>query len=124
MAMGRRNRRQRQKDLWVAAVDMPKTAAHPFYRQLNKLLDEHGFDVFVEGLCERFYAPTMGRPSLTPGLYFRSLLIGYFEGIDSERGIGWRIPATFSPHPSGLSMELRLEPMELRPGEEPRVRHH
>ncbi len=96
MAMGRRNRRQRQKDLWVAAVDMPKTAAHPFYHQLNELLDEHGFDHFVEGLCEKFYAPTMGRPSLTPGLYFRSLLIGYFEGIDSERGIGWRIADSLS----------------------------
>ena len=88
MAMGRR---QRQKDLWVAAVDMPQTAAHPFYRKLNGLLDEHGFDRFVEGLCEKFYAPTMGRSSLALGIYFRTLLIGYFEGLDSERGIGWRI---------------------------------
>ncbi len=96
MAMGRRGRRQRQKDLWVAAVDMPKTAAHPFYRKLNDLLDEHGFDRFVEGLCEKFYAPTMGRPSLVPGMYFRTLLIGYFEGIDSERGIGWRIADSLS----------------------------
>ena len=96
MAMGRRGRRQRQKDLWVAAVDMPKTAAHPFYRKLNELLDDHGFDAFVEGLCGKFYAPTMGRPSLAPGIYFRSLLIGYFEGIDSERGIGWRIADSLS----------------------------
>ncbi len=96
MAMGRRKRRQRQKDLWVAVCDMPRTAAHPFYRKLNELLDEHGFDHFVEGLCEKFYAPTMGRPSLVPGIYFRSLLIGYFEGIDSERGIGWRIGDSLS----------------------------
>ena len=75
---------------------MPRTAAHPFYRKLNELLDEHGFDHFVEGLCEKFYTPTMGRPSLVPGIYFRSLLIGYFEGIDSERGIGWRIGDSLS----------------------------
>jgi hypothetical protein len=62
MAMGRRERRQRQKDLWVAAADLPKTAAHPFYQRLNKLLDEHGFDAFAEQRCEKFYAPKMGRP--------------------------------------------------------------
>ena len=66
--MGRRGRRQ--QSLWVAAVDMPKTAAHALYRKLIELLDEHGFDAFVEGLCEKFHAPTMGRPSLAPGTYF------------------------------------------------------
>ena len=71
MAMGRRNRRQRQKGLWVAAADLPQTAAHPFYHRLNKLLDEHGFDEFAEQRCEKFYAAHMGRPSLTPGNYFR-----------------------------------------------------
>ena len=96
MAMGRRGGGQRQKDLWAAAVDMPKTAAHPFYRKLNELLDEQGFDRFVEGLCEKFYAPAMGRPSLAPGIYFRTLLIGHFEGIDSERGIGWRMADSLS----------------------------
>lgn len=96
MAMGRRKQRQRQKDLWVAAGELPRSAAHPFYRKLNELLDEHGFDPWVEGLCEKFYAPTMGRPSLSPGMYFRTLLIGYFEGIDSERGIGWRIGDSLS----------------------------
>ena len=88
--MGRRNRRQRQKGLWVAAADLPHTAAHPFYRRLNELLDEHGFDEFSEQRCAKFYAPRMGRPSLTPGSYFRCLLVGYFEGIDGERGIAWR----------------------------------
>jgi transposase len=83
MPLGRRSGRQRQKDLWVAAVELPKTAGHPFYSRLSKLLDEHEFDVFVEGRCEKLYAEKMGRPSLTPGLYFRSLLIGDLEGLDS-----------------------------------------
>ena len=64
--------------------------AHPFYEQLNRVLEERGFDEFVEQQCAGFYAEKMGRPSLAPGRYFRLLLIGYFEGIDSERGIAWR----------------------------------
>ena len=91
MAMGRRKRRERQKDLWIAAGELPISGGHPFYRRLSELLDKHEFDAFVEALCEKFYAAKMGRPSLTPGIYFRSLLIGYFEGIDSERGLAWRI---------------------------------
>jgi len=94
--MGRRRRRQRQKPLWVATVDLPNTAAHPFYRRLNELLDEHGFDAFAERCCEKFYAEQMGRPSLAPGIYFRSLLIGYFEGLDSERLIAWRLADSIS----------------------------
>ena len=90
MAMGSRGKRQRQHELWVAASDLPATAAHPFYRQVNALLDEHYFDAFVEGLCQPFYARTIGRPGLAPGIYFRLLLVGYFEGVDSERGIAWR----------------------------------
>ncbi len=96
MAMGRRKRRERQRDLWVAAGELPKSGGHPFYRRLSELLDEHDFDTFVEGLCEKFYAVKMGRPSLTPGIYFRTLLIGYFEGIDSERGLAWRIADSLS----------------------------
>ena len=94
--MGRRKRRERQRDLWVAAGELPKSGGHPFYRRLSELLDEHDFDTFVEGLCEKFYAVKMGRPSLTPGIYFRTLLIGYFEGIDSERGLAWRIADSLS----------------------------
>src|SRR6266568_1882047 len=90
MAMGSRRKRQRQHELWVAASDLPSTVAHPFYERVNALLDDHYFDAFVEGLCQPFYARTMGRPSLTPGIYFRLLLVGYFEGVDSERGIAWR----------------------------------
>jgi transposase len=67
--MGTRRKRQRQHELWVAAADLPATAAHPFYDRLNALLDEHHFDAFVEGLCHPFYAATMGRPSVAPGIY-------------------------------------------------------
>jgi hypothetical protein len=80
MAMGKRKRRARQSSMWVAAQDLPRSAAHPFYRRLNRVLDEAQFDTFVEGACVTFYAPVMGRPSLTPGRYFRLLLLGYFEG--------------------------------------------
>ena len=79
-----------QSPLWVVTSDLPKSPGHPFYTRLNALLDTHGFDRFVEQLCRRFYASVMGRPSLAPGRYFRLLLLGYFEGIDSERGIAWR----------------------------------
>jgi transposase len=79
-----------QSPLWIATSDLPKSPSHPFYARLNALLDEASFDQFVEKKCQRFYAPVMGRPSLAPGRYFRLLLVGYFEGIDSERGIAWR----------------------------------
>ncbi len=90
MAMGRRsNRRQRQ--LWVETQALAKSPGHPFYERLSKILDKHGFDRFIEEQCARFYATRMGRPSLAPAVYFRLLLIGFFEGIDSERGIAWRL---------------------------------
>ena len=79
-----------QSPLWVVTADLPKSPGHPFFVRLNALLDAHDFDQFVEKKCRRFYASAMGRPSLTPGRYFRLLLLGYFEGIDSERGIAWR----------------------------------
>jgi transposase len=90
MAMGTRRKRRRQESLWVPVAELPSTAAHPFYQRLNQILDDAHFDDFVETACQRFYAPTMGRPSLAPGIYFRLLLLGYFEGLDSERGIAWR----------------------------------
>jgi transposase len=90
MAMGRRKARARTPGLWIATNELPQTGGHPFYQRLNQVLDTHGFDEFVEAQCAAFYADTVGRPSLTPGTYFRLLLIGYFEGIDSERGIAWR----------------------------------
>jgi transposase len=88
MAMG--TRQSEQASMWVATAELPKSPGHPFYTRLNALLDANDFDEFVEGQCVRFYAPVMGRPSLAPGRYFRLLLVGYFEGIDSERGIAWR----------------------------------
>lgn len=89
MAIGKRKRGQ-QETLWIPTGAVPKPPAHPFYKRLNSILSKHGFDEFVEQACAKFYAPKMGRPGLIPGIYFRLLLIGYFEGLDSERGIAWR----------------------------------
>src|SRR5258705_11704645 len=88
MVMG--TRQSGQGSLWVRTEELPKSPGHPFYTRLNALLEANDFDGFVEGQCARFYAPMMGRPSLAPGRYFRLLLVGYFEGIDSERGMAWR----------------------------------
>jgi transposase len=88
MAMGKR--KSEQAPIWIPTTDLPVSPGHPFYARLNAILDEAGFDRFVEGQCRSFYAPVMGRPSLPPGRYFRLLLLGYFEGLDSERGIAWR----------------------------------
>lgn len=88
MAMG--TRESEQAPLWMATSDLPRSPGHPFYARLNQVLDAAHFDRFAEAQCERFYAPVMGRPSLRPGRYFRLLLVGYFEGLDSERGIAWR----------------------------------
>jgi len=87
--MGKR-RRDRQPTLWVPTTELPTTASHPFYARLNQLLRDTGFDDFAEARCASFYAATMGRPGLAPGIYFRLLLVGYFEGLDSERAIAWR----------------------------------
>ena len=89
MAMGKRQA-ERQDDLWIVSAQLPQGPGHPFYRRLNQLLAAHGFDAFVEGLCQKFYHDSLGRPGIPPGVYFRMLLIGYFEGLDSERGIAWR----------------------------------
>ena len=96
MAMGKRRRRARQSTMWVATADLPKSAGHPFYERLNRTLDEAGFDAFVEAQCAAFYADGVDRPSLAPGRYFRLLLLGYFEGLDSERAIAWRAADSLS----------------------------
>lgn len=90
MSMGTRKDRERQEELWISHGELAAAPSHPFYERLNELLTRESFDQFVERECARFYAEKNGRPSLAPGIYFRSLLIGYFEGIDSERGIAWR----------------------------------
>jgi len=88
MSMGRRA--TERQEAWVATTDLPRSPGHPFYQKLNELLAEADFDGFVEKLCAPYYADDIGRPSIPPGTYFRMLLIGYFEGIGSQRGIAWR----------------------------------
>src|SRR5262245_57792605 len=95
MAMGKK--RDRQQELWIPTNELPRNRGHIFYDWVNKILNAGGFDAFAEGECIRFYkSETMGRPSISPGMYFRMLLIGYFEGIDSERGIAWRCADSLS----------------------------
>jgi len=110
MAIGKR-KGKRQETLWIPTSEIPKPPAHPFYKQLNSILDQHGFDGFVEKLCAKFYAPQMGRPGLIPGVYFRLLLIGYFEGLDSERGIAWRTADSLALR-SFLGLQLTETPPE------------
>jgi transposase len=81
--------------LWIDSQSVAKSPGHPFYRKLNAILAEHGFDRFVEERCLKYYRPG-GRPSLPPTVYFRSILLGYFEGIGSERGIAWKIADSMS----------------------------
>jgi transposase len=90
LGMGTRRRRQRQEQMWIAQQGLAKGPGHPFYQRVNELLEEKRFDEFAEQECAKFYAKKMGRPSLAPGIYFRLLLVGYFEGLDSERGMAWR----------------------------------
>src|SRR5215218_5512636 len=106
MSMGKRKRRARQASMWVATQDLPRSAAHPFYRRLNRVLDDAQFDAFVEGACATFYAEVMGRPGLAPGRYFRLLLLGYFEGLDAERAIAWRAADSLSVR-SFLDLDLQ-----------------
>jgi transposase len=90
MAMGKR--RQRQEALFITAMDLPRSDGHPFYKKLNQLLAEAKFDEWIERRCQQYYAQEekRGQPSIPPGLYFRMLIVGYFENIDSQRGIAWR----------------------------------
>ena len=96
MAMGRR--KQRQEALFITATELPTSAGHPFYQKLNQLLAEANFDDWVERRCQQYYAQEekRGQPSIPPGLYFRMLLIGYFENLDSQRGIAWRCADSLS----------------------------
>ena len=87
MALGKRT--VEQSELFIPATDLAHGPGHPFYTKLNDVLGTAGFDEFAERLCAPYYADG-GRPSIPPGVYFRMLLIGYFEGLDSQRGIAWR----------------------------------
>jgi transposase len=124
MAMGNRPS-ERQEPLFVPAGELARSPGHPFYERVNALLSEEGFDAFVEERCAHFYAPTMGRPSMAPGVYFRLLMVGYFEGIGSEREIAWRCadsrslssflgygPTEVTPNHSTLSKTRRLLDLE------------
>jgi transposase len=125
MALGKRQD-EKQKDLFVAAMSIPKSPGHPFYKRLNELLKAAGFDEWTEKLCAPFYADGVGRPGIAPGVYFRMLLVGYFEGIDSQRGIAWRcadsrslqeflgLPLTAtSPEHSSLTRVRQRLPIEV-----------
>ncbi|MHC4407126.1 MAG: transposase [Planctomycetota bacterium] len=93
--MKKRSRR-RQETLWIAHDSIAESPGHPFYEKLEAVLRENGFDAFVELECGPYYAKKQGRPSIPPGVYFRMLMIGYFERIDSERGICWRCADSLS----------------------------
>jgi transposase len=105
MAMGRRRKRVRQEELWTPTAALPIGAntsnseqgqVNRFIQRLNQILDAKKFDEYVETIGARFYADEVGRPGLAPGIYFRLLMVGYFEGIDSERGITWRASDSLS----------------------------
>jgi transposase len=96
MAMGKRSKRDRQEGLWIATGAIVETPGHAFYDRLNEVLRSHGFDRRVEHLCERYYRGPRGRPSIAPGVYFRMLMVGFFEGLDSERAIAWRVADSLS----------------------------
>ena len=122
-------RRPKQQSMWVPTAEVVKSDGHPFYAKVEELLVRERFDPVIERRCRRFYAPVMGRPSLSPGCYFRLLLLGYFEGIDSERGIAWRVQDSLSlreflgyglteqtPDHSTISRTRRLYPVETHRG--------
>jgi transposase len=104
MALGKR--RQKQTSIWVETSQLQARGRHPFYCRLNEILDQAKFDSYAERICRKYYATTMGRPSIAPGVYFRCFLMGYFEGIDSERGIAYRVSDSLSLREFlGLSLE-------------------
>jgi transposase len=124
MALGQRKREEQA--LWVATTELPSSPGHPFYRKLNELLREAEFDRFVEAGCAPYYADGIGRPGIPPGVYFRMLFIGYFEGLDSQRAIAWRcsdsrslqeflgLPLTDkTPDHSSLTVIRQRLPLEL-----------
>jgi transposase len=124
MGLGKR-RENRQQELWIAADQLARTPRHVFYEQLNRVLAKARFDAWVEERCRPYYAEE-GRRSIPPGVYFRMLLVGYFEGIDSQRGIAWRCadsrslqaflgygPTESTPEHSSLTKIRERLPVEL-----------
>jgi len=124
MALGKRQ--MEHQELWVATLELPRSPGHPFYRKLNELLAEDGFDAWLEAECAPYYHATQGRPGIPPGVYFRMILVGYFEGLASQRGIAWRCcdsrslaeflgygPTDQTPDHSSLSRVAQRLPQEL-----------
>ncbi len=124
MALGRRKREQ--QELWVATSELPMGPGHPFYVKLNELFDTFGFDAWIERRCAAYYAERIGRPGIPPGVYFRMQMIGYLEGLDSQRGIAWRCadsrslaaflgygPTDKTPDHSSLSNTSKRLPLEV-----------
>jgi transposase len=124
MALGKL--KSEKQEAWVATTELPRSPGHPFYKQLNRLLSEDGFDAWLEKLCAPYYHATQGRPSIPPGVYFRMILVGYFEGISSQRGIAWRCcdsrslaeflgygPTEETPDHSSLSRVAQRLPQEV-----------
>ena len=106
MALGRR--RRIQKELFVTSDEIAKAPAHPFYSRLDEVFKTHEFDAFCEELCRTYYADGVGRPGLAPGVYFRLLMLGYFERIPSERQIAWRVADSLSLRQfTGFSVQRR-----------------
>jgi transposase len=124
MALGKR--KAEQQELWVATTELPRSPGHPFYRKLNQLLAEDGFDAWLEALCAAHYHASLGRPGIPPGVYFRMILVGFFEGLSSQRGIAWRCcdsrslaqflgcgPTEETPDHSSLSRVAQRLPREI-----------
>jgi transposase len=106
MALGKK--KAKQNSFWVETTQLQAHTQHPFYSQVNEILEKAKFDRYAERICRKYYAERMGRPSITPGTYFRCFFIGYFEGIDSERGIAYRVSDSLGLREFlGLSLEER-----------------
>src|SRR5450432_2423509 len=106
MGMGRKKDRKKQQDLWIAANEIVATPAHVYYERLSHILCVEKFDQRAEAMCRKYYKSPSGRPSIAPGTYFRMMMLGYFEGIGSERGIAWRAADSLSfRQVSGLRSE-------------------
>lgn len=128
MAMGKRPEGVQER-FYISTSELAKSPGHPFYEKLNEILSKSGFDAFVETECEAYYVAGKGRPSVPPGVYFRMLMIGYFEGLDSERGIDWKVRDSLSlrsflgygldqqtPDHSTLSRTRQRLPLEVHVG--------
>jgi transposase len=104
MALGKK--KAKQIPFWVETTQLQTHTQHPFYSRVNEILEKAKFDRYAERICRKYHAERMGRPSITPGTYFWCFFIGYLEGIDSERGIAYRVSDSLGLREFlGLSLE-------------------